>query len=299
MKAASGFRAPISLADIVRRTIAEVSHDNCIGLAAQLAFYFFLALFPALLFLVALLGYLPIDRALTTLLAALGPVAPAEMIALLRGQIDELRQGSHASLLTVGILGAIWSSSAATVAIIDALNHAYDVAERRPWWKRRLVALGLTIGLAVFIVAALLFVLIGPDVVRWAGGRFGFASGVAGAWAIVRWPLIISFVMLGVDLVYHFAPNLRRDWAWITPGSMLATVLWIASSLAFKLYVSRFADFNATHGAIGGVVVILLWFYVSSFAILIGAELNGVIEHARRERPGDGGGMGFVGPGPG
>lgn len=283
MKAAAGFRSPLSLVEIVKRTVAEIGDDNCVGLAAQLAFYFFLALFPALLFLVALLGYLPIDGALLALLTAIEPVAPREMIVLLRDQIDELRRGSHASLLTFGIVGAIWSSSAATVAIIDALNRAYDVTEWRPWWKRRLVALGLTIGLAVFIVAALLFVLVGPDVVRWAAARFGFAPVVASVWSVLRWPLIVFFVMLGIDLVYHFAPNLKRDWTWLTPGSVLAMVMWIASSLAFKLYVSRFADFNETHGAIGGIIVILLWFYVSSFAILIGAELNGVIEQARRE----------------
>jgi membrane protein len=283
MKAAAGFTAPMSFGEVVRRTAAEVNDDNCLGIAAQLSFYFFLALFPALLFLVALLGYVPIDRALSTLLDALGPVAPEEMIALLRGQIDELRGGSDLSLLTFGIIGAVWSSSAATVAIIDAMNRAYDVTEWRPWWKRRLVAVGLTIGLALFIVAALAFVMIGPEVAGWAARNVGLAPAVAWVWIVIRWPLIILLVMLGIDLVYHFAPNLKHTWAWITPGSVLATVLWIASSLAFKFYVSRFADFNATHGAIGGVIVVMLWFYVSSFAILIGAELNSVIEQARHQ----------------
>lgn len=282
MKFAAAFRAPISVREIARRTFAEIGDDNCIGLAAQLAFYFFLALFPALLFLVALLGYLPIDQALLTLLAALGPVAPEEMLTLLRAQLAELTRGSHGSLLTFGIIGAIWSSSAAMVAIINALNHAYDVTEWRPWWKRRLVAVGLTIGLAIFTVSALALVLIGPDVVFWAADRFGFAPVVAFVWRLVRWPLIILFVVLGIDLVYYFAPNIKTDWAWLTPGSMLATALWIASSFAFKLYVARFADFNATYGALGGIIVILLWFYVSSLAILIGAELNGVIDHAWR-----------------
>lgn len=283
MRIAAGFRTPLSLREIVTRTAAEISEDNCLGIAAQLAFYFFLALFPALLFFVALLGYVPIDRALATLLIALGPVAPEEMIALVRGQIDELTSGSHGGLLTLGIIGAIWSSSAATVAIIDALNRAYDVAEWRPWWKRRLVAIGLTIGLALFIVAALVFVLLGPEVAQWAVRAFGLAPAVAMIWSAIRWPLIILLVMLGVDLVYHFAPNLKRTWTWLTPGSVLATLLWIGVSFAFKLYVARFADFNATHGAIGGVIVVLLWFYVSSFAILVGAELNGVLDEARRQ----------------
>jgi membrane protein len=282
MKITADFRPPISIIEILRRTIAEIGEDNCVGLAAQLAFYFFLALFPALLFLVALLGYLPIDRTLAVLLSALAPIAPKEMLELLRGQIAELSQGKHASLLTFGILGAIWSSSAAMVAIIDALNRAYDVTEWRSWWKRRLVAIALTIGLSGFIIAALVFVLAAPDVVAWAAALFGLTPGLAWFWSIVRWPLIVFLVILGIDLVYHFAPNLKRDWAWLTPGSVVATTLWIASSFGFKLYVTNFADFNATHGAIGGVIVILLWFYVSGFAILIGAELNGVIEQASR-----------------
>jgi membrane protein len=281
MKFISDFDKGLPVADLLKRTVAEVSDDNCIGLSAQLAFYFFLALFPALLFLVALLGYLPVDRSLAVILTALAPIAPDELLVLLRNQIAELAQTQHGTLLTFGVAGALWSSSAAMVAIIDALNRAYDVTERRPWWKRRIVAAGLTIALAVFIVAALATMMAGPDVVQWFMRAFGSRAELSWLWGIVRWPVIVLLVVLGIDLVYHFAPNLRRDWAWLTPGSLLATVLWIAGSFAFKLYVANFADFNATHGAIGGVIVILLWFYVSSFSILIGAELNGVIEQAR------------------
>jgi membrane protein len=284
MRFASEFRLPLPVRELVTRTIAEVQDDNCVGLAAQLAFYFFLALFPALLFLVALLGYVPIDDTLGAVLDGLAPVAPQQLVVLLRQQIDELSRGDNAALLTFGILGAIWSSSAAMVAIIDALNEAYDVVERRPWWKRRIVAIALTIALATFIVAALVFVLTGPDVVAWAVSTLGLRPELGWLWRLARWPMMILLAMLAIDFVYHFAPNLKREWAWLTPGAVLATALWMASSFGFKLYVSRFADFNATHGAIGGVIVVLLWFYVSSFSILIGAEINGIIaQTSRRE----------------
>jgi membrane protein len=273
--------APITLREVIRRTIAEIEEDRCLGLAAQMAFYFFLALFPALLFLVALITYLPLDNALRELLAALGPVAPQEALALLRGQIEQLSEDGHGGVLTAGIAGALWSSSVAMVAIIDALNHAYDVTEWRPWWKRRLIAVVLTIALAVFIVAALAFVLLGPGVAAWIAGRLGLADAVVFVWQLVRWPLIVAFVIVGVDLVYYFAPNRKAPWAWVTPGSALATALWIASSFAFKVYVANFGEYNATYGAIGGIVVMLLWFYVSGLAILVGAELNGVLEQAR------------------
>lgn len=271
-------RVPLRASNIVRRTIREINDDNCLGLAAQLAFYFFLSLFPALLFLVALIGYLPVENILGELLEALGTIAPSEVVSLLRTQLDEVARGSYGSLLTLGIVGAIWSSSAAMVAIIDALNHAYDIAERRPWWKRRIVAIALTVALALFIITSLVLVLAGPDVATLMAQLVGLDSAFSLFWSLVRWPLMIFLVVLGVDLVYHFAPNRRRRWAWITPGSLLATVLWMASSFAFKFYVTNLANFNATYGAIGGVVVLLLWFYVSGLAILIGAELNGVIE---------------------
>jgi membrane protein len=271
--------------EIARKTLFEVNDDNCLGLSAQLAFYFFLALFPALLFLVALIGSLPLEDALSELLATLSGVAPGEVLSLLRRQIDDISGGSHGSLLTIGIAGAVWSSSAAMVAIIEALNRAYDIEEFRPWWKRRLIAISLTVALTAFIVMALAMVLVGPNLAFRLATSLGLDRIVGVAWTVMRWPLIVLLVILGVDLVYHFAPNRRRRWKWITPGSVLATALWISGSFGFKFYISTVTDFNATYGAIGGVAVMMLWFYVSGLAILVGAELNAVIESLASERP--------------
>ena len=276
----SYFRTPMPWRHVVMRTVAEIGDDNCLGLAAQLAFYGILALFPALLFLVALLGYLPVEGVLPELLAALGQVAPQELIALVRGQLDQIVQGDHAGLLTLGILGAIWSSSAAMVAIIDALNRAYDVTEWRAWWKRRVTAIGLTLALAVFIVISFVLVLLGPAAAEWVAAWVGLAPTVTYVWSVLRWPAMVFCVVLGVDLVYHFAPNRSVPWVWITPGALVATALWIAASFGFKFYITNMADYSATYGTIGGAIVTMLWFYVSGLTILIGAELNGVIEHA-------------------
>jgi membrane protein len=276
------FATPLPWRQVIAKTVTEFSDDNCLGLAAQLSFYFLLGLFPALLFLVALVGYVPLETTLAELLAALGAVAPHELVALLRGQLAQISEGSQASLLTLGVVGAIWSSSAAMVAIIDALNRAFDVTEWRPWWRRRLVAIGLTVALALFIVLSLVLVLIGPSLALRIADWLGFGSAIAMLWSVLRWPVMIGFVVLGVDLVYHFAPNRRTRWVWVTPGSVVATALWIASSFAFKFYVTNVGDYTATYGAIGGAIVTMMWFYVSSMAILVGAELNGVIEHARR-----------------
>jgi membrane protein len=276
------FGVPIAWSEVARRTVKEIGDDDCLGLATQLAFYFLMALFPALLFLVALLGYLPVENALSELLAALGTVAPQELVRLLRGQLAQIAEGRQVSLLTLGIIGAIWSSSAAMVSIIDALNRAYDVTEWRPWWKRRLLAMLLTVALALFIIIALTLLLVGPAMAFRLANWLGLGSAVALLWALIRWPVILFCVVFSVDLVYHFAPNRRGRWVWITPGSVLATALWIVSSFAFRVYVANFGDYTATYGAIGGAIVTMLWFYVSSIAILIGAELNGVIEDAWR-----------------
>jgi membrane protein len=276
------FSAPISWTEVIRRTANEINEDNCLGLAAQLSFYFLLGLFPALLFIVALVGYVPLETTLAELVAALGTVAPQELVELVRNQLAQIAEGSQASVLTLGVVGAVWSSSAAMVAIIDALNRAFGVAEWRPWWKRRLVAIGLTVALALFIGLSLLLVLIGPSFAFRIADWLGLGSAAAFLWSVLRWPVMIGFVVLGVNLVYHFAPNRLTPWVWVTPGSVVATVLWIAGSFAFKFYVTNFSDYTATYGAIGGAIVTMLWFYVSSLAILIGAELNGVIEDAWR-----------------
>lgn len=279
------FAPPVPWREIAKRVVAEINDDNCLGLAAQLSFYFLLGLFPALLFFVALLGYLPVENVLDELLLFLATVAPTEMVDLVRTQLDAVAGGSHASLVTLGIVGAIWSSSAAMVAIIDALNRAYDVSEWRPWWKRRLVAILLTIALALFLLMAFVMVLLGPEAMTALADRLGLGLAVQVVWHILRWPVLVCCVVLGVDLVYHFAPNRHARWSWITPGAALATALWILSSFGFKLYVMNFGNYTATYGAIGGAIVTMMWFYVSSLALLVGAEVNAVIEHAQRLEP--------------
>ena len=277
------FRPPLPWPEVVRRTVHEIGEDNCLGLAAQLAFYFLLALFPALLFMVALIGYVPVDNALDELLAALHTVAPGELVGLIRVQLAEIADGRHAGLMTLGIAGALWTSSAALVAIIDALNRAYDVTEWRSWWKRRALAIVLTIALAFFILISMTLVLVGPNVLQSIASWVELAPAVTILWTVLRWPIMVLAVIIGVDLVFHFAPNRRVPWVWLTPGSVVATVLWIVSSFGFKFYVTNFGNYTATYGAIGAVIIAMLWFYVSSLAILVGAELNGVIEQARRE----------------
>lgn len=270
--------------ELCRETLREFSEDNGLGIAAQLAFYFLLALFPALLFVVAVLSFVPASAAFADLLVALETVAPPEAVTLLHGQLDQITGGGQTSLLTLGVLGAVWSSSAAVVALIDALNHAYDVVEWRPWWRRRLVAILLTFALACCVVVSLSLVAAGPALAAGVVGWAGLAPAVAWIWPFLRWPILLACIVLAVNLVYYAAPNRPARWRWVTPGSVVATGLWLVSSFGFKQYVVNAADYAATYGAIGGAIVTMLWFYVSGVALLIGAELNGVIESRGRAR---------------
>lgn len=267
---------------IVLRTVREAAADNCLGLSAQMAFYFVLALFPALLFIVALVGYLPFEETLDGIVTILGAIAPLPVITLVETQLAQIRGEEQASLLTIGIVGALWSSSAAMVAIIEALNRAYDVPEWRAWWRRRLVAVVLAVTVSLLVVIALALLAIGPTLASWLADRIGVGPVAVQVWTLVRWPAMVGVVVLGVNVVYYLAPNRYRRWQWVTPGSCLATVLWIVSSLLFKQWVAHLGDYAATYGAIASAIVMMLWLYVSSLALLIGAELDGALEKADR-----------------
>jgi membrane protein len=274
------FRVPIGWGELLKRTAAEVMADNCLGLAAQLAYYFFLALFPALLFMVALISFLPMHDLMETITTLLGRVAPGDVMSILQDQITKIAENKDGGLLTLGMLGTIWSTSSGVTAIIDSLNQAYDIQESRSWWKVRLVALGLTIALALFIVVSTILVLAGPALAEKVADWFRLGSVFTWTWMIIQWPVVFALVSIAIAMVFYFAPDAEQQFVWITPGSILATVLWLGTSLLFRFYVTSFAAYNATYGTIGGVIVLMLWLYLSSLAVLVGAEMNAEIEHA-------------------
>jgi membrane protein len=210
----------------------------------------------------------------------LARVAPYEALKLIQDQLIKISQDKNGGLLTIGMIGTFWSTSSGVTAIIDTLNQAYDIQETRPWWKVKLIALGLTIALAIFILVSFALVLVGPTLAEKVAVWMHLGPLFEWTWKILQWPLIFCLVAFAIAMIYYFAPDAEQDWIWITPGSVLATTLWVLISLGFKFYVARFGSYNATYGTIGGIIVLLTWFYVSSLAILIGAELNAEIEHA-------------------
>jgi membrane protein len=274
------FDTELTWTELLKRTWTELQQDNGMGLAAQLAYYFFLALFPALLFLIALASFVPADDLIGRVVTMLQGVAPPEVITIIRDQLAKIAEGEQAGLLTFGVAAALWSSSAAMVAIIDALNRAYDVQDARPWWKQRLTALLLTLGVAIFVLVAFALVLAGPELADWIAARAGFGAVFVWTWKIVQWPIVFGLITTAIGFIYYFAPDVEQDFVWITPGSLFATVLWLLGSLAFRFYVVNFGSYNETYGAIGGVMVLMLWLYLTGLVIIIGAEMSAEIEHA-------------------
>ena len=274
------FRIPMSWSTLLKRVFDETLADDVFNLAAQQAYYFFFALFPALLALLSLASFFPIEDLSGRIESILRSVAPGDVVRIVSEQIQKIAQSNAGGILTIAFFFTLWSSSAAVLSMCSTLNAAYDITEGRPWWKVRLTAIGLTIGLALFILVSMTLVIAGPTLAEKVAEMAHLGAAFAWTWKIVQWPIVFLLVVTAIASVYFFAPDAEQDWIWITPGSVLATILWVVASLAFKLYISNFTSYNETYGAIGGVMVLLLWFYVSGIALLIGAELNAEIEHA-------------------
>jgi membrane protein len=206
-------------------------------------------------------------------------------LTLITEQIVKISRQENGGLLSLGVLLAVSSSSAAMTAIIDTVNRAYGVEERRPWWKVRLTAIMLTSGVAIFILISFALILTGPTIATELARNFGLGAAFEWTWKILQWPVIFIMVSASVAFVYRFAPDVDQEWVWLTPGSVLATSLWLLASLGFKYYVANWSSYTETYGLIGAVMILLLWFYISGLVILIGAEMNVEIEHAGTAGP--------------
>ncbi len=274
-------KVPLSWVEILRRTFHEAFFkENSLGMAAQMSYYFFFGLFPALLFVIALASYFPVEAMIDEMFLMLGGFVPPEALAIITDQIKKISEGEQGGLLTIGVLTAVWSSSAAMTSIIDTLNNAYDIEEGRPWWKVRLTAIGLTVGVALFILVSFGLILVGPRLAEYIADWTFLGTAFEWTWKILQWPLVFALAATGITIVYYYAPDAEQDWVWLTPGSIFATTIWLVASLAFKYYVISMGNYTEAYGAIGGVMVLMLWFYISGLVLLLGAEMNAVIEHA-------------------
>jgi membrane protein len=291
MSANGEVRSPIRLprgswGGTLKRTVSEFRDDKLQHWAAALTYYAILSIFPALLVMVSLVGLFAnperVTRVLTDTVSELGPSTAAQTF---QGPIESItsNRGAAGVLFVVGVVGALWSASSYVSAFADACNSIYEVDEGRPFWKLKPLQLAVTfvlIMLAAFVALAL--VLSGP-IAGALGSSLGIGDTPLTAWRFAKWPAMIALVLLIFGVLYYTAPNARVSGVrWVTAGALTALVVWVVASVVFALYVANFGAYDKTYGTLGGVVVFLLWMWITNIAILLGAELNAEIERARQ-----------------
>ncbi|QHC66520.1 YihY family inner membrane protein [Rathayibacter sp. VKM Ac-2759] len=274
---------------VLKKTGREFGADQCTDLAAALTYYAVLALFPALLAIVSVLGVFGQAQATTdTVLELVGNLASAQVVDLLRDPIESLTSSPAAGLaLITGIVGAIWSASGYVGAFGRAMNRIYEIDEGRPFWKLRPTMLGVTVVTVVLIVvAALLLVLSGP-VASAVGDVVGLGPAALTVWNIVKWPVLLLIAVVIIAVLYYFAPNIRQPkFRWISTGAFLALAIWLIASVGFAFYVANFSNYDKTYGSLGAVIVFLLWIWITNIALLFGAEFDAELERGRQLQAG-------------
>ncbi|MFD9968685.1 YihY/virulence factor BrkB family protein [Streptomyces sp. NPDC059011] len=271
-----------SWAAVLRGTVREFRQDDLVDRAAALTYYGILSLFPALLLLVALLGAAG-ERLTTQILGMVRQLAPGAAREILTGAVQQLqgRTGLGSALAVIGLVTALWAASGYVGAFIRASNTVYDVPEGRPLWKIAPLRLGLTVVLMVLAVVSGAIVVVTGGLARRTGEALGIEEAAVTVWSIAKWPVLVVLVTLMIALLYWAAPNARgHGFKWVTSGSALAVLIWLAASGGFALYASRFGSYNRIYGTLAGVIIFLVWLWISNLAILLGLEFDA--ELARR-----------------
>ncbi len=264
---------------LVKKTGQEILGDNVLGLAAQTAYYFFLSLFPLLLFVAPMIGVFGNkERTFATLLAQLRTAVPADAFGIVEQVIKDVVLSPNApGVMSVGALLALWAGSNIFSALMDALNTAYGVKETRPFWRRKLIALACVIAAGGVLLTATITLVAGGNIVDAVGDRIGLGGTARALWTVIP-PLLALGALVGVAwAIYYFLPNLKQNRKQVLAGAVVVTALWIVVTLGFRFYVQNFGSYNKTYGAIASVIVLLTWMYLSMLVLLTGGELNSEI----------------------
>lgn len=268
--------------DTLKRTATQFVDDHLLQWAAALTFFAVLSLFPAMLTLVALLGVVG-GPAIEPLIQNLSELAPGAARDIALDALRAVRDGERAGFaLVVGVGGALWSASGYVGAFIPAANIVWEVDEGRPIWRKLALRLSLTVALLLLVAVTAVIVVVTGPIADALGSIVGLGDLAVDVWNVAKWPFLALVVMALLAILYWASPNVRHPgWRWVTSGSVLAVVLWIAASVGFTFYVANFPSYNETYGSIGGVLVFLVWLWLTNIAILLGAELNAEIERTR------------------
>ena len=272
-----------SWAGVLKRTVTEFKEDNLTDWAAALTYYGILAIFPALLVLVSILGLLG-ESATQPLIDNLGTVAPGPAQEIFTSAIQNLQgsKGAAGIFFLVGLAGALWSASGYVAAFMRASNSIYDIEEGRPVWKTLPTRVVLTVVLLALLAISAVAVTVSGGLAKQVGGVLGLSDAAVTVWDIAKWPVLLLVVSFMFALLYWAAPNVKHPkFRWISPGGVLAVIGWVIASLAFAFYVANFGSYNKTYGALAGPIVFLVWLWISNIMVLLGAEFNAELERGR------------------
>jgi membrane protein len=264
--------------EFLKQFFESFSRDQPLDLAAQLAYYALLSIFPFAMFLLTVVAYLPLHGLDEHIMGAIYSVMPPDAAKLCEQTLKEITGKQRGGLLWGTLAFAIWTASSGASGLITALNRAYDVAETRPFWKVKLRAIAVTICAVVAIIIATVAMLVGPNIVHHVWAYFGLGGAFDQVWAILRWPVATLAMMLMLACVYYFLPNVKQKWRFITPGAVTAVLAWLATSIGFRYYVSHFSSYAKTYGALGTVIVLMVWLYLSGLMVIIGGEINAILD---------------------
>lgn len=271
--------------ELIKRSVREFSKDDMSTYAAALSYHALFALFPFILFLVALLGFLQVPQFFDWILEQAETAVPADAYQRLEEVADQVQNQSSGGLLSFGIVTAIWAASSGIRSLMNALNVAFDVEETRPAWKRYLLSIVYTLGIAALLLASAALMLLGPQAIEAIADQVGLGSVFVTLWTWLRWPVLAVLLALAAAIVYYVAPNVDQPFKLITPGAAFAVSLWVVASIGFSIYVSTFGNYSATYGSLGGVIVLLFFFFISSAVLLLGAEINAELHKAELGEP--------------
>jgi membrane protein len=267
-------------AGILKNAVMDTQRNHTMAFAAGLSYYFVLSLFPALIAMSAVVGFLPVPNLFGQILALMARFVPADSMGVVRQIVHDVISPHRGALLSFGLIGSLWTASSGFAGMIEALNVAYNVPETRPYWKTRGLAIVLTFFIGGLLLVALGMMLVGPRFGEWLAAVLHLSFLWARIWPLLRWVVSGAFIVIAVESLYFLAPNVKQRFFYTLGGAVFAVAMWLALSFALGIYFQRFANFNRTYGALGGAIALMTWLYWSSFVVLLGAEINGEILQA-------------------
>lgn len=276
----------IQIRKAISRTYDDITRHHTLQVAAALSYYFALSAFPALILLSAIIGFIPLPQLFDHVLGLMARLLPQDTMQSVYSVLHDVLSAHRLRWLSFGMVGTVWMGSSAFDAIIEALDIAYDANNDRPYWKTRLLAVGLAAMSGGLLLVALAVMMLGPRFGDWLAAHLAVSSTFAMIWPIVHWTTAVCFTVLAVELIYFMAPNVKQKFVETLPGAILSVGVWIILSYLLGIYFRHFANYNRTYGTLGGFIALLTWLCWTSFVLLVGAELNAELARESAEKPG-------------